>query len=72
MLSKLDYIENQCRRTDFLIDGIADEKGENWNESEKKVRQMFSSDLGLDSTKMDIERAQRIGQFQEGGEAWEN
>ena len=27
---------------------------------------MFSSDLGLDSTKMDIERAQRIGQFQEG------
>ena len=37
MLSKLDYIENQCRRTDFLIDGIADEKGENWNELEKKV-----------------------------------
>ena len=46
MLTKLDYIENQCRRTNFLIDGIADEKGENRNESEKKVRQMFSSNRG--------------------------
>ena len=38
--------QKECRRTDFLIDGIADEKGENWNESEKKVRQMFSINRG--------------------------
>lgn len=61
MFTKLDYIENQYRRTNILIDGIADEKGETWSESEKKVRQMLSSNLGLDGTNIDIERAQRIG-----------
>lgn len=67
MFNKLDYIENQSRRTNILIDGIADEKGENWCESEKKVREMFSKNLGLDGIHMDIERAQRLGQFQERG-----
>ncbi|CAM4533977.1 unnamed protein product [Leuciscus chuanchicus] len=61
MFNKLDYIENQSRRTNILIDGIADEKGENWCESEKKVREMFSKNLGLDGINMDIERAQRLG-----------
>lgn len=37
LLTKLDYIENQYRRTNVLIDGIADVKGENWNELEAKV-----------------------------------
>ncbi|CAJ1069896.1 hypothetical protein F2P79_016902 [Xyrichtys novacula] len=37
MFTKLDYIENQSRRTNILINGIADEKGENWSESEKKT-----------------------------------
>ncbi|KAJ8273262.1 hypothetical protein GJAV_G00099540 [Gymnothorax javanicus] len=36
MFTKLDYIANRSRRTNILIDGIADEKGENWSESEKK------------------------------------
>lgn len=67
MFAKLDYIENQCRRTNILVDGIADEKGETWSDSEKKVRLMISSNLGLDGTSIDIERAQRIGQYQEGG-----
>lgn len=61
MFTKLDYIENHYRRTNILIDGIADEKGETWSESEKKVRQMLSSNLGLDGANIDIERAQRIG-----------
>ena len=68
MLTRLDYIENQSRRSNIVADGIADEKEENWNESEKKVRQMFSSNLGLNDTKMDIERGQRICPFQEGGQ----
>ncbi|KAG1940185.1 hypothetical protein F2P79_016902 [Pimephales promelas] len=38
MFNKLDFIENQSRRTNILIDGIADKKGENWCESEKKER----------------------------------
>lgn len=67
MFKKLEYIENQSRRTNILIDGIGDEKGENWCESEKKVREMFSKNLSLDGTNMDIERAQRLGQFQERG-----
>ena len=37
MFTKLDCIENQCRRTNILADGIADEKEEKWSESEKKV-----------------------------------
>lgn len=37
MFKKLDYRENQCRRTNILTDGIADEKGESFSESEKKV-----------------------------------
>ena len=40
-----------------------DEKGENWDKSEAKVL----SKLGLDDTNMEIERALRIGQYQEGG-----
>lgn len=34
MFTKMDYIEDRCRRTNILIDGIADERGENWSESE--------------------------------------
>lgn len=65
--AKLDYSENQYRRTNILIDGIADEKGETWSDSEKKVRQILSSNLGQDGTNIDIERARRIGLYWEGG-----
>lgn len=41
-------------------------KGENWNDLEFKVDNLFSSNLGLDTRSIEIERVQRLGQ-QEGG-----
>lgn len=67
MLSKLDYIENQSRRNNLLVDGIAEERGENWDESERKVRDMLGSNMGLNGKDIEIERAHRVGQYQEGG-----
>ncbi len=54
-LVKLDYVENQMRRTNIIVDGIADEKYENWMKSEVKVREILSSKLGLDDSEMEIE-----------------
>lgn len=67
LLTKLDYIDNQHKRKNIIIDGISDVGGEKWNELELKVQQMFSSNLELDCTKIEMERVQRIGQYQEGG-----
>lgn len=67
MLSKLDYIENQSRRNNLLVDGIAEEKGENWDESERKVRDMLGSNMGLNGKDTEIKRAHRVSQYQEGG-----
>lgn len=64
---KLDYVENQMKRTNIIVDGISDEKDESWMKSEVKVRDILSSKLGLDDSEMEIERAHRIGQYQEGG-----
>lgn len=64
---KLDYIDNQHKRKNIIIDGIPDVGGEKWNELQLKVQHMFSSNLELDCTKIEMERVQRIGQYQEGG-----
>ncbi|GAA6080007.1 uncharacterized protein LOC124389821 isoform X1 [Tachysurus ichikawai] len=66
MFSKLDYIENQLKRKNLAIDGITDDKEESWSGLEQKVQHMFSNNLGLDG-KIETERVQRIGQYQEGG-----
>lgn len=50
-ITKLDYVENLCRRTNILNDEIADEK-ENWD-SENKVWQMLSGNLGPNGVNMD-------------------
>ena len=65
-MEKLDYIENQTRRNNILVDGIPDEKGENWNESERKVRAVLQRNMGLDIKNIEFERAHRIGMFKEG------
>lgn len=66
LFNKLDYIDNQSRRSNLLIDGIAEEKGETVSGLEIKIQQVLSENLGLDGTKIEIERAYRMGQFQEG------
>lgn len=45
MLTKLDHMENQHKRKNIIIEGMADEKGENWNDLEQKVKSLFSSHL---------------------------
>lgn len=66
-MEKLDYIDNQHRRNNILVDGIPDEKGENWIESERKVRTIMETNMGLDAKNIEFERAHRIGHYQEGG-----
>jgi len=66
MFTKFDYMENQHKRKNLVIDGIMDDKEESWSGLEQKVQHMFSNKLGLDG-KIEIERVQRMGQYQEGG-----
>lgn len=40
-MSKLDYMENQLRRNNLLVDSIADELGDSWENSEKKIKTML-------------------------------
>ncbi len=54
-LVKMDYVENQMRRTNIIVDGIADEKYENWMKSEVKFTTILSSKLGLNDSEMEIE-----------------
>ncbi|KAI8507447.1 hypothetical protein Bbelb_148270 [Branchiostoma belcheri] len=63
-LNKTDYLENQSRRNNILIDGITDVKEESWEECEQKVRSLLKEKLQLDPKKIEIERAHRNGRFQ--------
>lgn len=67
IMSKLDYMENQSRRNNILVDGIADEWGENREASENKIKTMQEKNLGMNSKIMDIECAHRVGQFLQHG-----
>ena len=58
---KLDYLENQTRRCNIRIDGIAEGPGETWDRTEAAVREMISSKLELDGRAVEIERAHRVG-----------
>ncbi|CAH1274709.1 Hypp5400 [Branchiostoma lanceolatum] len=65
-VNKMDYLENQSRRNNIIVDGIPDSKEESWEESEQKVRVMIKEKLKLDPRKIEIERAHRNGRFQPG------
>ncbi|CAM4611528.1 unnamed protein product [Leuciscus chuanchicus] len=67
MATKLDFIENQSRRNNLIVDGISEERGESWDVSEKKIKDMLFSKMGLNDNNIEIEQAHRIGQHQEGG-----
>lgn len=66
MFTKLDHMENQYKRKNIIIEGMTDKKGENWNDLELKVYNLFSSNLGLDTKSIEIEHVQRLGQHKEG------
>lgn len=62
---KMDYLENQSRRSNIIIDGVPEEKGENWEMSEMKVQEILGKKLGLNVKDIEIERAHRVGKFDE-------
>ncbi|KAI8499875.1 hypothetical protein Bbelb_221920 [Branchiostoma belcheri] len=65
--TKVDYLENQSRRNNILIDGVADTKDETWEQCEQKVRELVKEKLKLDPKQIEIERAHRNGRFNDGG-----
>lgn len=51
MTSKMDFMENQSKRSNIIVDGIMNEKGEKgetWETSEKNVRSTMEKNLSLD------------------------
>ncbi|XP_065642948.1 uncharacterized protein LOC136074543 [Hydra vulgaris] len=58
--SKLREMEDRSRRNNLKVDGIKENEGETWIESELKVSKVFEEHLGL--TNIRIERAHRTGQ----------
>ena len=59
-LEKTTYLENQSRRNNIRIEGIAEELGETWENTETKVKEMCVEKLQLASPPA-IERAHRTG-----------
>lgn len=60
-LDKVEYLENQSRRNNIVIDGIPETPEESWSDSEKKFREILSGKMKIDQKHIEIERAHRIG-----------
>jgi hypothetical protein len=56
---KLREIEDRSRRNNLRVDGIDENEGESWEESEIKVKKVFEDILSVNNVK--IERAHRTG-----------
>ncbi|XP_066265890.1 centrosomal protein of 85 kDa-like [Branchiostoma lanceolatum] len=65
--NKADYLENQSRRSNILIDGVPDARDETWSQCEQKVKSLMKEKLKLDPMSIEIERAHRNGRYQDGG-----
>lgn len=61
LFTKLDYLENQSRRNNLVIDGIPDSKS--WSDTESKAKKLFSDHLKIDPKLIEIERAHRIENY---------
>ncbi|KAI8490236.1 hypothetical protein Bbelb_319740 [Branchiostoma belcheri] len=64
LVEKNDYLENQSRRNNLTFDGIKDERGETWEQSEHKVKEVLRRKLHLNADDIEIERAYRNGKSQ--------
>lgn len=64
---KADYIENQSRRNNIVIDGIPDVPTESWDESQRKAKKLFADHLKMDPKLVEIERAHRTGKYTANG-----
>lgn len=66
LLERLDYLENQSRRNNIIIDGITlDHAEESWAETENKERELLTTKLKMEANSIQIERAHRRGKAQE-------
>ena len=61
----MDCLENQSWRSNIIIDGVPEEKGENWEMSEMKVQEIPAKKLVLNVKDIEIERTCRAGTFDE-------
>ena len=66
---KAEYLENQSRRNNIRIKGIAEGERETWDEVESKVENAIKAKLDLD---IDIERAYRVERRTKKGKAYAN
>lgn len=65
--TKSEYLENQSRRNNILIDGIPDEKNESWQDTESKAKKLLAEKLELNPSTIEVERAHRNGKYEDGG-----
>ncbi|XP_070391007.1 uncharacterized protein [Dermacentor albipictus] len=65
LTEKCDDAENRLRRSNLLFCGIQDTKGETWLESQTKIVSFCSEQLGLSVSTDDLERAHRLGRYQQ-------
>lgn len=68
LASKADYIENQSRRINIVIDGIPDVPTESWGESQRKAKKLFADHLKMDPKMVEIEQAHRTGKYTANGQ----
>lgn len=61
--AKNDYLENQTRRNNLLIDGVPESKTESWGDTEIVTRKVLSEHLKMDSKQIEVERAHRSGKY---------
>lgn len=62
IISKIDYLENQSRRNNVIIDGLIQENAyESWSDTEQMVREFLKNKLKIDPKSIEIERAHRTG-----------
>lgn len=57
--TRADYLEAQSKRSNLIFEGIEESKDESWEESEKKVKEILETKLGL-SRDIELERVHRI------------
>ncbi len=63
----MDYLENQSRRNNLLIDGVPDSKSESWRDTETLTKKVLSDHLKIDSKLIEVVRAYRTGKYDQAG-----
>ena len=57
---QVEYLENQSRRNNIKIIGVAEQENETWEKSEELVKGLVKEKLGV-TDDLEIERAHRVG-----------